>query len=266
MTRDVCGVITMLMTPETAALIGDLDALVTACVSYPVLEPTATLNAALGGNVECLAFLHRLGAPWHPRTTVSAARVGSLACLEYAHTNGAPWHAHVSDVAARLGNLGCLQYCHENGAVWSWMTTHIAAIRANLECLRYAVEHGAPTHALVMQTCISNLVEAPNSSVRMDTLMYAVDAGLPYSARTDAAMRVDVFMSMRRRLHLIRVIQRAWRARPNLIRRRRLRKARERRAANVIQLAYLAWTCRPGAGRTYKRARSSFEDACASVG
>lgn len=215
-------------------------------------------------------------------TTALAAR-GNLECLKYAVRNGAKWHPQATEHAAR-GHLSCLRFCHENGAEWTWVATHNAAMTASIDCLRYANEHGAPRHEQVVETCIRNLLDHPDSHACRETLMYAVDAGFPYRTTLSAHdftvldrlygdlpdlhqemflraiaakdQELDVIVSVRNKLHQIRIIQRAWLA---VLRAREMQQSRKRDAADVIQTAYLQWTCRPGCGQTYKRARASFE-------
>lgn len=275
------------MRPSTAALLGNLEALVLAQTRYPLLKVSTTLNAARSGSLACMQFAHLNGADWHPRTTAVAARC-SLACLEYAHLHGAPWHPLATEGAAR-GHLACLRYCHEHGAPWTRRVTLSAALMSSIECLKYAKDHGAPRHHRVIETCVRNVLYNPESILCREVLTYAVDACFPYNTRVDPrhlsvlavlydedphlqgamqqqyrddkALEILMVMEVRRSLHCIRVIQRAWRGRPQLILDRELMLRRKRRAVDVIQLAYLAWTCRPGYGRTYKRARLSFDQA-----
>lgn len=264
-----------MMMPSTAALNGDLGALIIAHRRSPALNMLTTLNAARSGSLDCLMFVHVNGAPWHPRTTTAAA-LGRLHCLEYAHQHGAPWHSSAMANAA-CGHLDCLRYCHENGAQWTRHVTLNAAMVADVPCLRYAVEHGAPLHHLVIETCVRNTISNPDSRSCRDTLMYAVDARFHYDVTPDAhrtrfvehdwyhpepdvtkAAEVEVVVAFRLALHMIRVIQRAWRARPALIRARLALMTKKRKAVEVIELAYLTWTCRPDSGAAFKRSRTSF--------
>lgn len=247
------------MRPATAALRGDLDELMLAHSRYPRLGWVTTLNAARSGSLRCMRYAHMHGARWHPRTTLVAAR-GHLACLEYACFNGSPWHPQTMDIAA-MGHLQCLQFCHENGALWSNNTTHSAALFSHVTCLRYAVENGAPRHGLVIETSVRNVMDNPGSNACRDTLTYAVDAHFQYSPSSDPrqANEVALVMEVRRQLHQVRVIQRAWRLRPALLRSRLEAQERKRKAVDVIQLAYLTWTFRPHAGKSYKRARADWQ-------
>lgn len=253
------------MRPATAALHGDLDGLILAHSRYPRLGMTTMLNAARSGSLRCMRFAYMHGAGWHPKTTAVAAR-GQLACLEYAFFNGAPWHPLTTENAAK-GHLSCLRFCQEHGlAVWSKMISHNAARSSNVACLRFAVENGAPRHELVIETSVRNVLDNPQSASCRDTLTYAVDANFPYCARlASRAGEVALVMEVRRQLHQIRVIQRAWRARPALMRARQAVEDRKRRAVDVIQLAYLTWTFRPNNGASYKRARASYKSLSDSM-
>lgn len=247
------------MRPATAALRGDLAALILAHSRYPRLGRVTTLNAARSGSLRCMRYAHMHGARWHPRTTLVAAR-GHLACLEYAVFNGAPWHPNTMEIAA-MGYLQCLRFCHASGARWSINCTHSAALSSHVPCLKFAVENGAPRHELVIETSVRNVMDNPESESCRDTLTFAVDAHFPYSPSNDPrlANEVALVMEVRRQLHQVRVIQRAWRARPALVRARLAAEQRKRKAADVIQLAYLTWTLRPCAGASYKRARADWQ-------
>lgn len=213
---------------EVAASQGDLLALMCAHKAAPYLTSETTLNAARCGSLECLSFLYKHGARWHPDATNIAARFGSV------------------------------------------------------ECMRFILATGGPRDDRIVLTCFHAVRMSPSKKRPMDTLMLALDTRprLPYSMEVDPqaikimdalfpndskeererahanirsakSREVTLIMEVRARLHGIRVIQRAW----------RLKLRRKRKAVEVIQDAYLAWTCRPGSGHTYHQARLDFAGA-----
>jgi len=50
---------------------------------------TTCVNASVGGNLECLKYLHENGCPWDEHSCRTASMSGHLECLKYLHeTNG----------------------------------------------------------------------------------------------------------------------------------------------------------------------------------
>lgn len=245
-----------------------------------VWHPRTTSHAA-EGHLDCLAYAHENGASWHDQVTLVAAR-GHLDCLTYAHENGAAWNPYTTAMAAS-GNMTCLRYAHEHGAPWHSMTVPAAINSGAVDCLKYALERGAPTCPNLVEMCAGvtrltgDLPRTDEHKRNMETLMYLLDAGHSYRPMPGHASRalftrmlpdnpvlaaktahdiavvrkgeVVVVAAAREKLCKIRVLQRAWRA---------YMLVRRRRAATVIQHAYLTYTCRPGDGQAFKRARSSF--------
>ena len=106
-------------------------------------------NAAFGGHLHCLEFLHKNGCAlvdenWSSLLPTSlAAKNGHLDCLKYAHENGCDWGSATS-YATINGHLDCLKYAHENGCHVEKLTTYYAAVKGNVDCLRYLVENDCP--------------------------------------------------------------------------------------------------------------------------
>jgi hypothetical protein len=44
----------------------------------------------MGGQIECLKYLHENGCQWDKWTCCFASKRGHLECLKYAHENGCP--------------------------------------------------------------------------------------------------------------------------------------------------------------------------------
>ena len=122
-------------------------------------DERACFEAAWGGHLESLQYLHENGCPWDDRACEAAARGGHLECLQYLHENGCPWGENTCFQAANHGHLESLRYAHENGCpldlatvkfclekgwVWDDETSYIAATAGHMECLQYvlAIERG----------------------------------------------------------------------------------------------------------------------------
>lgn len=101
-------------------------------------------QAAIGGHIKCLDYLHECGFPWTESTCTEAARNGQLECLVYAREHGCPWNVNTFAAAAQFGDVRILQYLRDNGCPWDNLAIEFAADYGNLECLRFLHEHGCP--------------------------------------------------------------------------------------------------------------------------
>lgn len=203
---------------------------------------SATMFCA-SNHLECMIYAHEHEAEWDEGTTGAAARVGNLACLKYAHEHGAPWGGATTYFAA-MGHVDCLRYAYDNGAPWSPYTMYMAAWRGDVACVKFCHEKG---HEAWDTGTTFNANETDN----LEVLTYLIEQGCPFSAKPVFVRRntMIIAVAMSRRRSTI-TIQRAWRV---------SRALRRQRAAIVIEDMYLAWSCRPGAGGWYKKARDSFE-------
>ena len=57
----------------------------------PPNEAILFYEAAEGGHLECVKYMHEIGCPWDEDTCYAAAKGGHLECLKYLHENGCPW-------------------------------------------------------------------------------------------------------------------------------------------------------------------------------
>lgn len=128
---------------EKVALIGDLKTLQIAHEKGCKFNNKTVIEAAKGGYVNCLKFLHKkVGLKMSTKAVEYAASNGHLDCLKYLHENGAKWAKLTTQRAARYGHLDCLKYAHENGCPWHKKT--LSACFNDLKCLMYVIEHGCP--------------------------------------------------------------------------------------------------------------------------
>jgi hypothetical protein len=126
---------------------GNLE-MVKYCVANqcPMDEETCAY-AAIGGELECLKYLHeQVKAPWDSRTAVVAGLSGHLHILEYLverkydkFDDGACW------CAAKYGHLDCLKYLRETAkAPWNSRAVQRAHENNQHECLQYLLDKNCP--------------------------------------------------------------------------------------------------------------------------
>lgn len=241
-----------------------------------------TSAAARSKDLQSLTYCHQHGAPWDAMTTTHAAEKGALKCLVYAYKNGAPWHTSTAYVASRMGEMECLKYAVEHGAPRdaSLLSTCVFMIKhpAKLHTFPFQPNHDSDTDDDYDFEAFEDVITfATASKARRDTLLYVLDAGFKYfvgakrtrdhgsitrrqrqpiaynwQRESDYIVIRDAFLH----LHKIRIIQRAWRA--------MVLQKRHKQAVKVIFNAYMTWSCRPGEGLAYKRARASFYSAWCS--
>lgn len=227
--------------------------------------------AALSGDINVIKYMYDHGALWDEFTTAWAIHKNSVEILRFAHAHGAPFSPILTALAA-CGRLECLVYAHEHGAVWHDLTMHNAFSGGHFDCLQYAKEHGCPwdaqlqlpmhfAHRRVDRDCMkyahkcgSKWNQHTTTSAakfnQSDCLQFMIERGCNYAALDkDIQRHRDVVLHALKRCRSSIIIQRAWRA---------AREAAMRKAVSVVEDAYIAWTCRPGAGRWYKRSYESF--------
>ena len=104
-------------------------------------------NAALGGSLACLRWLHEKGVKWNGLTPLFAAKNGHLECLSYAVDHGCPYGWVAVMAAAANGHLECMKYLFANGVVLdyiphTYLACENAAMGGHLECLQFAHSNG----------------------------------------------------------------------------------------------------------------------------
>ena len=72
-------------------------------------------------------FAEENGCPWNEKTCADAAEGGHLDVLKYLHENGCPWNEKTCESAAEYGHLDVLKYARENGCPWDGRTWYWAA-------------------------------------------------------------------------------------------------------------------------------------------
>ncbi len=105
---------------ERAAEFGDLKEIIRLHQEEGIpWSCVVTSEAAKGGHLKCLIWLHENGCPWNTETCSHAASEGHLACLKYAHENGCGWNVDTCSFASWGGRLTCFVYARENGCPWN---------------------------------------------------------------------------------------------------------------------------------------------------
>ena len=123
---------------QSAARQGNLE-MVKYCVANECpIDEWACANAAEGGHLECLKYLHEEAkAPWDWRSAAWAAANGHLHILEYlVERKYDKYDAYACEYAAENGNLDCLKYLHETAkAPWNyWRRTSSAREQTSRLC------------------------------------------------------------------------------------------------------------------------------------
>ncbi|MEW5314942.1 MAG: hypothetical protein WDW38_006401 [Sanguina aurantia] len=199
-------------------------------------------KAAWHGKIDAMRCLSNCGVPFGVCVTRKACQQGHVDCLRFAIEQGADWHPTATSSAAREGHLDCLVYAHEHGAPWCDNTVGQAA-RGQITCLEYAHANGA-----VMS---SNAMYFAARDERCECLRFLVERGGRFERASISDLQrhtrtiTEAWVTRRS----ARIIQRGWRA---------AREAKRRHAVGVIEAAFLAWSCRPGVGRWYKRAQEMY--------
>lgn len=105
---------------ERAASNGDLDILKYA-FKYGCDFKFGSIceDAAIGGNVECLKFVHENGGIMNENVIKYTVRHGNLDCLQYVMQNGGQWTNKLCALSACSGDLNFVKYCREHGCPWA---------------------------------------------------------------------------------------------------------------------------------------------------
>ena len=133
-----------------AALEGNLNK-VRYCAQYCVanecsIDREACANAALGGHLEVLKYLHEEAkAPWGSATASWAAAKGHLHVLEYLVERKYEYSEWACMHTAKNGHLDCLKYLHETAkAPWNSQAVYYAHEKNQTECLQYLLDNDCP--------------------------------------------------------------------------------------------------------------------------
>ena len=111
-----------------AAVQGDVNALKKAYDDGAVMEIFTVMAAAIGGEVECLKFIHE---------SCSMPLIDD-------ESNETSFNTNVCDY---VSNIECLQYVRKHGVPWSNYTICHFIRHGLTDCLYYAASHGCPYSA-----------------------------------------------------------------------------------------------------------------------
>lgn len=142
-------------------------------------NPFTCEEAAYGGHLECLKYLHEHNYPWSWDTTYYAAMEGHLECLKYAYENGCPWNEHITEYASRKGHLECLKYALENGCPMDKVLCMEYSITGcHLECVKYLQQNGCQLNRNNNQYWVCAMI---NSNYEL--LSYLLDNGCRFDIK-----------------------------------------------------------------------------------
>ena len=102
---------------------------------YDLTKLQLCYDAAIGGNIECLKFVHERG------------------CRLIGHFR---YQSTVVSCASYEGNLECLRYAHVNGFALSEDAIHVAAIHRHLDCYLYLRQNGVVLNENVLNIALEN--------------------------------------------------------------------------------------------------------------
>ena len=134
-------------TINVAAFEGNLE-MVKYCVANECpVDEEACAQAASGGHLECLKYLHEEGkAPWDNWTAMWAAEHGHLHILEYlVERKYHKYGVYACENAAAFGYLDCLKYLRETAkARWDDWSVYRAHKNNHPECVQYLLDNNCP--------------------------------------------------------------------------------------------------------------------------
>ena len=135
-------------TINAAAKQGNLEMIKYCVANECPIGTGACANAASGGHLECLKYLHEeVKAPWTYHTASYAAENGHLHILEYLFERKYDkYDAYACYYAAVNGHLDCLQYLHETAkAPWDSRAVRYAHLLFNqTHCVQYLLDNNCP--------------------------------------------------------------------------------------------------------------------------
>ena len=135
-------------TINAAAKQGNLEMIKYCVANECPIGTGACTNAASGGHLECLKYLHEeVKAPWTYHTASYAAESGHLHILKYLFERKYDkYDAYACYYAAVNGHLDCLQYLHETAkAPWDSRAVRYAHLLFNqTHCVQYLLDNNCP--------------------------------------------------------------------------------------------------------------------------
>jgi hypothetical protein len=135
-------------TINAAAKQGNLEMIKYCVANECPIGTGACANAASGGHLECLKYLHEeVKAPWTYHTASYAAENGHLHILKYLFERKYDkYDAYACYYAAVNGHLDCLQYLHETAkAPWDSRAVRYAHLLFNqTHCVQYLLDNNCP--------------------------------------------------------------------------------------------------------------------------
>jgi len=134
-------------TIEAAANQGNLEMLKYCVANECPIDEFACANAASGGQLEVLKYLHEeVKAQWNYWTAAWAARNGHLHILEYlVERKFDQFDKDSCQWAAEKGHLDCLKYLRETAkAPWDEFAVRFAHVNKQTECLQYLLDNNCP--------------------------------------------------------------------------------------------------------------------------
>jgi hypothetical protein len=142
-------------------------------------NPFTCEEAAYGGHLECLKYLHENNYPWDWDTPYYAAMEGHLECLKYAHENRCPWNEHITEYASRKGHFECLKYAVENGCPMDKISCiEQSILNCHLECVKYLQQNGCQLNRNNNQYWVCAMI---NSDYEL--LSYLLDNGCRFDIK-----------------------------------------------------------------------------------
>jgi hypothetical protein len=122
----------------------------------------ACAEAAGGGYLEIVRFLHDNGCPWDFDTICErAAKSGSLELLQYLKQQGCVFTADAMHVAAQRGDLHICQYLRSEQCPWDASACTDAARGGHVDTLRWLHEQGCPWHVQTVRLSAAKSGEIP---------------------------------------------------------------------------------------------------------
>ena len=159
-----------------AAYNGNLDILVWTKENKDIILTSGFLlcnEAAKGGQLQVLQWLHQNGSPSNDNTCRAAAANGHLDVLQWLHQNGCPWNEDTFSGAARNGHFEILKWLHENGCPWNKYTCSSAAGGGHIEILKWLRQNGCRWDS---KTC-----EAALDNGHLEIFEWAITNGCPFN-------------------------------------------------------------------------------------
>eukprot|EP00953_Heterococcus_sp_UTEX-ZZ885_P031703 16610-Heterococcus_DN1.PRE.7 len=156
-------------TMMSAAMKGQLAVCQYLVAEQCLCDTRACGEAASGGHMEIVRFLHESGCPWDVDTIgVRAAESDNVELLRYLRQQGCVFTADAMTAAAALGHLQTCKFLRAEQCPWDAIACRYAALNSHVETLRWLHEQGCPWDVQAVR-----LVAAKSGD--MPTITYALD-------------------------------------------------------------------------------------------